>query len=431
MTDSLVSRYFLGAIVTLGLVACSGKNEAETAAAVSAPLPSASSASAPAPSPAASGALPAAPPGPPVSVTTVKAEVRDMAVVLKATGTVMPLTSVDVKAQASTLVKTVHIKEGQFVKAGDLMFTLDARTDEANVAKARAQLAKDQATLADAQRQFKRSQQLFSQNFISQGAVDTTQAGVEAATATVAADQAAIDAARVALSYAQVRAPHSGRAGAINVSTGSAVQSNISTLVTITQLDPIAVGFSLPQRNLVDAIGALKDGGASVTATLADNGGSFKGKLKFVDNTVDAASGAVKAKAVFANKEERLWPGAFVEISQTVSTLKEAIIVPQAAIIQGARGTIVYVVEDGKAVMRPIKQLMGQSGEAAVSGLKAGETVVLDGKQNVRPGSVVVERAKDLKANAPAGGASGATGTTGANASAPESVKPASGSRAP
>jgi len=102
-----------------------------------------------------------------------------------------------------------------------------------------------------------------------------------------------------------------------------------------------------------------------------------------------------------------LWPGAFVEISQTVSTLKEAIIVPQAAIIQGARGTIVYVVEDGKAVMRPIKQLMGQSGEAAVSGLKAGETVVLDGKQNVRPGSVVVERAKDAKASAPAGAASG------------------------
>jgi RND family efflux transporter MFP subunit len=331
MTVSLVPRYFLGVVVTLGLVACSGKKEAETAAAVSAPLPSASSASAPAPTSAASGAVPATPPGPPVSVTTVKAEARDMAVVLKATGTVMPLTSVDVKAQASTLVKTVHIKEGQFVKAGDLMFTLDARTDEANVAKARAQLAKDQATLADAQRQFKRSQQLFSQNFISQGAVDTTQAVVEAATATVAADQAAIDAARVALSYAQVRAPHSGRAGAINVSSGSAVQSNTSTLVTITQLDPIAVGFSLPQRNLVDAIGALKDGGASVTATLADNGGSFKGKLKFVDNTVDAASGAVKAKAVFANKEERLWPGAFVEISQTVSTHKLPLFKARAA----------------------------------------------------------------------------------------------------
>lgn len=407
MTISLVSRYVLGAVVTLSLVACSDKKDAEKPASVSAPVPSASSASAPSPTPAASGASAAAPPGPPVSVTTVKSELRDMAVVLKATGTVMPLTSVDVKAQASTLVKTVHIKEGQFVKAGDLMFTLDARSDEANVAKARAQLAKDQATLVDAQRQFKRSQQLFSQNFISQGAVDTTQAVVEAATATVAADQAAIDAARVALSYAQVRAPHSGRAGAISVSSGSAVQSNASTLVTITQLDPIAVGFSLPQRNLVDAIAALKDGGASVTATLADNGGSFKGKLKFVDNTVDAASGAVKAKAVFANKEERLWPGAFVEISQTVSTLKEAVIVPQAAIIQGARGTIVYVVEDGKAVMRPIKQLMGQNGEAAVTGLQAGETVVLDGKQNVRPGSVVVERAKDPKANAPAGAASG------------------------
>jgi len=172
-------------------------------------------------------------------------------------GIVTPLTSVDVKPQLSSMVAKVHIQDGQFVKAGDLLITLDSRTDEANVAKARAQLAKDNAALADAQRQLARAQQLLAQKFISQGALDTAQALVDAQSAAVLADQAAIDAARVALSYARITAPVAGRAGAVSVSAGSAVQANLSTLVTITQLDPIAVAFSLPQRNLPDALAAL------------------------------------------------------------------------------------------------------------------------------------------------------------------------------
>ena len=325
-----------------------------------------------------------------------------MAVNLKTTGSVFPLASVDIKAQTNSVVTKMHINGGQFVRAGDPLFTLDGRAEEANLAKARAQLAKDQATLADTQRQLKRAQELLGQNFVAKSAVDTAQAAVDTASATLLADQAAIDAAKVALSYTQINSPLSGRAGALSVSIGTALQSNVSPIVTITQLDPIAVTFNLPQRNLAQAIAALQDGGAKVTATLADNGGSFQGRLYFVDNAVDAASGTVRARARFDNKDSRLWPGAFVEISQTINTLKDAVIVPQAALIQSVRGTIVYVVEDGKAVMRPVKQVAGQNGEAAITGVAEGEAVVVEGKQNLRPGALVTERPKEPKAGASA-----------------------------
>jgi len=217
--------------------------------------------------------------------------------------------------------------------------------------------------------------------------------------AAVAADQAAIDAARVALSYSRITAPNAGRAGIVAVSAGNAVQANLTPLVTITQLDPIAVAFSIPQRNLGDALGALKNGGAEVTAELGDNGGRFTGRLKFVDNAVDANSGSVKVRAVFDNPDGKLWPGAFVQVSQTVSTLKDVVVVPQASIIQSARGSIVYVVQDGKAILKPVQVLYAQGDDAAVSGVNANEAVVLIGKQNLRPGSSVVERAKGEGAN--------------------------------
>ena len=337
---------------------------------------------------------------PPVTVSTVKAQKRDFPVTLQASGTVSPLTSVDMRSQVTSTVAKVHFSEGQFVKAGQLLFTLDARTDEANLAKARAQLVKDQASLADTKRQFERAKQLFAQNFISQGAVDTAQSQMEAMAATTVADQAAIEAARIATTFSRIAAPISGRVGAVNVSTGSLVQANQTALVTITQLDPIGVAFSIPQRNLQDALAALKGGGAPVMAKLADGGGSFKGKLQFVDNAVNASSGTVQAKAVFANKESKLWPGAFVEISQTVTNLTDATTIPQAAVVQGPRGTIVYVVEDGKARLQPVKVVYAEAGDAAVTGIKPGDVIVMDGKQNVRPNSPIMERAKEPKGGA-------------------------------
>jgi RND family efflux transporter MFP subunit len=340
-----------------------------------------------------------------------------MAVRLRSVGTVSPINSVDVKAQTNSIIAKVMVRDGQFVRAGEALFILDARTEEANIAKALAQVAKDNAALADAQRQLKRSQDLLAQKFISQGQVDTALANVDGWVATLNADKAALDAAKVALSYSRISAPLSGRVGVVNVSAGAAVQANITNLLTITQINPIAVTFTLPQRNIADALGALKGGGAPVTATLADNGGTFKGKLQFVDSVVDPASGAVKAKAYFKNDEEKLWPGAFVEIQQTLRELKDALVIPQAAVIYGARGAFAYAVEDGKAVTRQLKIVQSLGAEVAVTGLALGESIILDGRQNVRPGSPVVERSKDAPKD-PQGGASAAA-LTASKASAP------------
>jgi RND family efflux transporter MFP subunit len=333
--------------------------------------------------------------GPAISVTTVIAGQRDVPVELEATGTVVPVTSVEVRPQVTSAIISVHVREGQFVRTGDLLFTLDSRADEANVARLRAQMAKDDAALADARRQLTRSRDLLDQKFISQGAVDTNQSLVDSQAALVAADRAAIDSARVALAYGRVTAPSAGRVGAVVVYPGTSVQANQTTLVTITQLDPIDVSFNVPQRNLGDVLAALKEGGATVTAALPESQSTVSGKLLFVDNAVDAASGTVKVKARFDNADSKLWPGAFVKATLNVRTLKAAVVVPQAAIIQNAKGTIVYVVEDGKAVQRPVQILAVENDDAAVTGVKVGEKVVLDGRQNLRPGAPVMERARE------------------------------------
>jgi multidrug efflux pump subunit AcrA (membrane-fusion protein) len=458
-TLSLSLSVFLSVMAGLVLVSgCSPKTEGGATA----------SGAAVGASGAASGAAGAAS-APPVGVTTVRAQQRDLPVLISATGSVAPLSSVDVRPQTTSLITKVHVKEGQFVKAGDLMFSLDSRADEANVAKARAQLARDEAALADAQRQFKRSQELLAQNFISQGALDTNQTNVQSQAAAVAADKAALDAARLGLSYTRIAAPGAGRLGAINVFAGSSVQANLTTLVSITQLDPIAVSFSLPQRHLADALAALKDGGAVVSATPPDGTGTqargnsaqslipavplaasapasgasgvgarrpagppvvpaLQGRLKFVDNAVDAASGTVKVKAVFDNRAGSLWPGAFVNVALTVTTIQGAVVIPQACIIQSPRGTLVYVVKDDKAVARPVEVLYAQGEDAAVGGLKPGERVVLDGRQNVRPGALLVERPREGggkagRAGAASGGGGGSGGGSGGAADA------ASGSR--
>jgi RND family efflux transporter MFP subunit len=424
MTTPIVPFALTLIFSTAFLAACSEKAAPTAASSAAQPGVPASSTSALA-APSATGAT-AAPAGAPVSVTTAKATQRDIAVTIKATGTITPISSVDVKPQVTSVVMAVNFKEGQFVKRGDLLFTLDSRTDEANLAKAKAQLAKDEAALADAKRQLARNQDLVSKAFISQGAADTSQSNVDGFSATVTADKAAIDAAMTALSYNRITAAQAGRVGAINVFAGSAVQANQTTMVTITQLDPIAVAFNLPQSSLGDALGALKGEGTLVTAKLPDGVTTASGKLKFVDNAVDASSGTIKMKAIFGNKESKLWPGGFADVTLTSRTIKDAIVIPQAAIIQNARGTIVYVVEGDKdskkAVLRPVKVLFGQSGEAAVSGVKEGESVVVDGKQNIRPNSPVVERAKP--APSPSGGASSPVGS--ASASAPTAASAAS-----
>jgi len=346
----------------------------------------------------------AAEPAAPVSVTLVAAQARDFTVELEATGTVTALSSVDVKPQVSAQILAVHVREGQFVEAGQLLFTLDARADEARLKQAEAQLLKDQATLIDARRQLARSQELLARNFVSQGAVDTSLANVQAQEALVAADRAAIDAVKVQRSFSRITAPGAGRVGTIVVYPGSYVSPTGAPLLTITRIDPVTVAFTLPQRDLQDALRALASRAAVVTATLPDGRGVRQGTLDFVDSAVDAESGTVKAKALFANQDQVLWPGAFVTVKMALQTLPGAIVVPQAAIVQGARGKVVFVAEpDNRAAMRPVQMLASAGTEAVVSGIRAGERVVVDGRQNLRPGDPLVEAPSATADQAPAG----------------------------
>jgi len=319
-----------------------------------------------------------------------------------------------VRPQVSSIITKVHIREGQFVKAGELLFTLDARNDEVNLAKARAQLAKDEASLADAQRQLARSKDLMAQNFISQAAVDTNQTLVDSQKAVVAASRAAIDAAQVSLGYNRIVAPAAGRAGAINVYPGTTVQPGGAVLVTITQLDPIAVAFNLPQRNLTDALQTLRGGGGKVFAVLPEKRGNIVGKLQFVDNVVDPNSGTVRVKAQFDNGGEALWPGAFVNVRLAVRTMPDATVVPLASVIQGPRGNIVYVVDaQNKATARPIEIVYSTGMDAVVNGVQPGERIVVDGRQNLRSGVTVFERAASAAAPASAASAGAAPNGNG------------------
>ena len=381
------------------------------------------SGSATAPAGAASAAAPA------VSVTTVRVQQRDFDVQLEASGTVTAVSSVELRPQLSSVIKQVHIREGQFVNAGQLLFTLDTRTDEANVNRAKAQLTRDQATLADAQRQLARSRELLAQNFISQGAVDTNQTLVDTQISLVNSDLAAIETAKVSLGYGRITAPTAGRAGAVNVFAGSTVQANITALVTITRLDPVLVAFNLPQRNVGDALQALRAGGGRVTAVLPEHATPLVGKLQFVDSGVDAASGTVKVKAVFDNKDQALWPGAFVNVKMSVQTIKDALVLPLAAIVQNARGRAVFIVDAGsKAAMRPVELLQAAGTDAVVTGVRAGERVILDGRQNVRAGSPVLERSADVAGAA--GAASAGRGRSGPGSGSGSGSGPAPGNGA-
>ncbi|MES2187536.1 MAG: efflux RND transporter periplasmic adaptor subunit [Pseudomonadota bacterium] len=321
-------------------------------------------------------------------VTLASVTRQDVPVSVQVNGSVVSLNSVEVRPQVSNTIRTVHVKEGQFVKAGQLLFSLDDRADQANLQKAQAQLQKDRASLADLERQYRRSQELVAQNFIAKSAADTTLSQLEGQKATVAADLAAINSAQVALGYGTLRAPIAGRIGAITVFPGSLV-TPAAGVVTVTQLDPIAVSFPVPEGHLQDLLAATRSR-LPLTARVPGRAEPLTGTLDFVDNTVDPLIGTVRAKAVFPNADQGLWPGQFVETQVTVRTLPGAAVVPAAALLMLPNGTMVYVVDgERQATQRKVQVLHNFGTQVAVSGLSPGEQVVVEGKQNVRPGGKV------------------------------------------
>lgn len=346
-------------------------------------------------------------PAGPVVVVTTTAESRDVPVRLAANGTVTALQSVDLRAQITSTVREVHIREGQNVKAGELLFSLDSRTEEANIRKALAQVEKDRADLATAQRNLARQRELFAQKFISQAALDAVENQVNTLTGQLAIDQAAVEGARVARAYTEIRAPFAGRTGVINVRSGSLVQpgaGNVSAaatsgavpLVTITQIDPIAIAFTLPEKELPGLQQALRAGPVMATAMPQGAAEAFKGRVTFVDNAVDTTTGTIRLKAEFDNPQSRLWPGMYVTVEVSPRTLQNATVVPAQAVQTGPDARFVYVVDgERKVAARPVRLAYMDQGIAVVEGLQPGARVVVEGAQNLRPGSVVAEAERE------------------------------------
>ena len=330
---------------------------------------------------------------PPQVVTTKVVEKKSMPIIVEATGNIVAANIVDIRPQTTNLVSKIHIKEGQEVKQGDLLFTLDDRADKANFEKAKA-LADDAA------RQYKRSIELLEKKFLSQAAVDTSLANMKSAEATARA-------AEVALSFDYIRSPIRGRAGVINIFPGSLVQAgtNVSTstsatattttgaMVTITQLDPINVQFTVSEKEIPLLLGDdHTNDPLTVSVDVTGSQTPIEGKVYVVDNQIDPAIGAVRVKAQMDNKNNIMIPGQFVRVRLKAKTLQDALVVPTQAIVTNTKGDHLYVVEkDNKVALKPVKVIYQYQGEAVVSGVDETAKVVVEGKQNLRPNSVIKE----------------------------------------
>lgn len=362
----------------------------------------------------------------PQTVGIVLAQQRDVPVSVEAAGSVVALDSVEIRPQTTGIVTEVAVAEGQPVRRGDLLFKLDDRAERANLEKARAQLAKDKATQADIERQLTRSRELFEQNFIARNAVDSLQTQLDAQLAAVRASVAAVQSSEVALSNGVLKAPMSGRAGAINIVKGSLVQPGGGALVTLTQMDPIGVSFTLPEAQLGPLRKAdkelAKEGGVPLVVQLpGERRGqpavALPGHVSFIDSGVDPTTGTIRIKGKLANTDRQLWPGQYVTTRLTLRTVKDAIVIPQAALIVRGNERTVYVVDvQGMAQMKSVQTRQPLGELVVVEGLAAGEKVIVEGKQNLRPGTPVREAA----ARAGKGGdrASGAAGAASAASAA-------------
>ncbi|PTT88851.1 efflux RND transporter periplasmic adaptor subunit [Pelomonas sp. HMWF004] len=384
----------LAVVTAAGLAGCGRKADAEAAAAA----------------PAAAASAP-----PAQNVTVIQVQQADVPVSIEASGTVTALQSVDLRAQTTSTVAQVLVKDGQTVKKGELLFRFDDRAERANLDKARAQLARDRAALADLERQFKRAQELVAQNFVSRSALDTAQSNLDAGLALVRSDEAAVQAAQVTLGYNELRAPISGRVGIVSVFPGSLVQANASAapLVNIAQLDPITIAFNLPETQLANLLSATRGGTLAAEALLpgAPRGTApIQGRVTVVDNFVDTATGTIKVKAEFDNKAQALWPGQYLRVRVTLRTLQGATVIPQAALIMHGNDRSVYVVgADNTAQLLPVQVRQAMGEQAVVEGLAQTAQVVMDGKQNLRPGTPLrIQRAGGKGADGGAGAASAA-----------------------
>jgi membrane fusion protein, multidrug efflux system len=331
---------------------------------------------------------------PPALVSVAQAKRADYPVYLDSLGQVQAYNTVTVRTRVDGQVMKIAFTEGQMVKAGDLLAQIDPRPFQAALDQAKAKKAQDEANLANAKLDLQRDVTLARQSFATQQQLDTQNALVAQLTAAIAADSASIDAAQVQLDYTTIRAPITGRTGFRLVDEGNIVAAVQQTgIVTIAQLQPIAVVFTAPEGE-VTKINATLAAGAPPQVLARDSSGEktlAAGRLLLTDNQVDVATGTIRLKAEFANEDNALWPGLAVSTRLTIGDLKNAVVVPTEAVQHGPDGLFVYVV-DGKnrAAVRPVTVTHQDTEQAVVDkGVNEGDRVVTVGQYVLQPGTPV------------------------------------------
>ncbi len=328
----------------------------------------------------------------PVPVTIAAATQKPVPIQLKNIGTIEASCIVSIKSQVAAELVSIHFQEGQNVNAGDVLFTLDRRSFEANLKKIQANLEKNLVQLKNAKKEATRSEELWKKGIISVETRDNAQAAAEAMEASVHADMAAVEASKLELSYCTILSPISGRTGQYLVHSGNLLKANDATLVVIHQTKPIEVLFSVPEKELPTIKRYLSKKKLEVKAFLPESEENPEiGTLSFINNTVDKATGTILLKGNFENKNERLWPGQFVNVVLTLDIEPNAITIPSQAIQTGQQGTYTFVVTPDLTVESRLVKVSREIGEESViaEGIQASEKVVTDGHLRLTNGSKI------------------------------------------
>ncbi len=327
-----------------------------------------------------------------IQVTTTPVIQRDVMVNVQAIGTVQAYSSVSIQSMVTGPLIQLGFKEGELVAENQILFSIDPRPFVAEVDQAKANLVRDQATLANVEAQVKRNFPLLKKGYIASQDYDSLVANAKSLAGTVQADAAAVQAAELQLSYTTIRAPVSGKTGVVSLRRGSIVKENDTTsLVTINQINPIYVVFSMPQQQLPAVMNRLQQQGTIPVTALINEKQSAQGKLTFVDNTIDPQTGTVQLKATFANAQQILWPGQFVTVDFPAEEIKQALLIPSLALITGQKGFFVFVI-DKEAIVHLRVVTTGpviQHHTVIQSGLKPGEKIITAGQLKLSGGMKV------------------------------------------